>query len=131
MLWKSGTEFGTLDELNLQSKTIAIVKDAAHKASETLLQQVCYAKGRSPPWWWLTRSRLLLLALIAAMLGSRSQTDRFGSRDGGSTSTSTKSDADHAEADQRLLEQVKLARQDIGEISSLFGHWDLNDADSS
>ena len=65
------------------------------------------------------------------MLGSHSQTDRFGSRNGGSTSTSTKSDADHAEADQRLLEQVKLARQDIGEISSLFGHWDLNDADSS
>ena len=56
--------------------------------------------------------------------------DRFGSRDGGSTSTSTKSDADHAEADQRLLEQMELARQDIGEISSLLGHWDLNDADS-
>jgi hypothetical protein len=64
------------------------------------------------------------------MLGSHSQTDRFGSRNGGSTSTSTKNDADHAMADQRLLEQMKLAQQNIGEISSFFGHWDLNNADA-
>ena len=38
-----GRELGTLDELDLQIKSIVIVEDAAHPASSTLLQQVCYA----------------------------------------------------------------------------------------
>jgi hypothetical protein len=41
VLWRSGTELGTLDELDLQIKPMFIVNDAAHPA--TLLQQVCYA----------------------------------------------------------------------------------------
>ena len=47
MLWRSGTELGILDELELQSNTKVIVKDAANQASETLPSKYVMPEGRA------------------------------------------------------------------------------------